>query len=104
MKAPSQSASMHTAHVGASRTDVALSNGNPFPGSADSDLLPDLDMLVARSRDLSRNNGIAAGAGQTFKDNIVGSVLRLVAAGRVTGGQQRQGLAGLHHGARRIAE
>ncbi|MCP4635622.1 MAG: phage portal protein [Methyloversatilis sp.] len=80
MKATGLSASMHTAHVGASRTDVALSNWNPFPGSADSDLLPDLDMLVARSRDLSRNNGIAAGAGQTFKDNIVGSVLRLVAA------------------------
>lgn len=79
MKAPSQSASMHTAHVGASRTDVALSNWNPFPGSADSDLLPDLELLISRSRDLGRNNGIAAGAGQTFKDNIVGSVLRLVA-------------------------
>lgn len=79
LKAPAQSASMHTAHIGASRSDVALSNWNPFPGSADSDLLPDLELLTSRSRDLARNNGIAAGAGQTFKDNIVGSVLRLVA-------------------------
>jgi lambda family phage portal protein len=79
VKSPAQSASMHTAHVGASRSDVALSNWNPFPGSADSDLLPDLELLTSRSRDLARNNGIAAGAGQTFKDNIVGSVLRLVA-------------------------
>lgn len=48
-------------------------------GSADADLLPDLGALVPRSRDLSRNNGLMAGAVQTNKDNIIGSVLRLSA-------------------------
>ena len=48
-------------------------------GSADADLLPDLDTLMSRSRDLSRNNGLMAGAVQTNKDNIIGAVLRLSA-------------------------
>ena len=34
---------------------------------------------MPRTRDLVRNNGIAAGANQTYKDNIVGHVLRLSA-------------------------
>lgn len=46
-------------------------------GSADADLLSDLPMLTSRSRDLSRNNGLMAGALQTYRDNIVGGVLRL---------------------------
>ena len=44
---------------------------------ADADLLPDQDLLVARSRDLDRNNGVAAGAFQTLQDNAVGIGLRL---------------------------
>jgi lambda family phage portal protein len=47
---------------------------------ADADLLPDLGMLVARTRDLNRNNGVAAGAFQSLQDNTVGIGLRLACA------------------------
>ncbi|MFW6021661.1 MAG: phage portal protein, partial [Guyparkeria sp.] len=49
----------------------------PSAGSADADLVPELDTMIPRSRDLGRNNGIAASGIQTLKDNIVGSVLKL---------------------------
>lgn len=68
-----------SAYQGASFTDLALSGWNPPAASADADLLPDLDALTARSRDLSRNNGVMGGAMQTLRDNIVGPVLRLSA-------------------------
>lgn len=51
----------------------------PSSGSADADLLPDLEMLTARSRDRGRNSGLMAGAIQTSRDSIIGSVLRLSA-------------------------
>jgi lambda family phage portal protein len=66
-----------SAHVGASASDMSMSSWTPFAGSADADLLPDLDRLVPRSRDMMRNNGLAAGVQQTLKDNIVGHILRL---------------------------
>ena len=67
------------AHAGAAFDDKSMLTWHPQAGSADADLLPDLDALVPRSRDLARNNGIAAGSLQTLKDNIVGAVLRLSA-------------------------
>lgn len=70
---------MDNAHTGASVTDRALRNWQPFAGSADSDLLPDWDMLSRRGRDLGRNNGVAAGAVQSTTDNVVGTGLRLAA-------------------------
>lgn len=66
-------------HQAASRDDLALMGWDPLSGSADADLLPDLDTLTARSRDLARNNGLMAGGMQTLRDNIVGAVLRLSA-------------------------
>lgn len=57
--------------------DMATFDWNPVAASADADLLPDLETLTARSRDLGRNNGLMGGAMQTMRDNIVGSVLRL---------------------------
>lgn len=68
-----------SAHHGASLTDPTLSSWLPPLGSADSDLLPDLPTLIARSRDMARNNGLAAGVMQTYRDNIVGQTLRLSA-------------------------
>ena len=68
-----------SAHSGASLTSRELANWMPVPGSADSDLLPDLTTLVSRSRDLTRNHGIASGAAQTLQDNVVGVGLRLSA-------------------------
>jgi len=59
------------AHDAASGTDLAMRDWNPVAGSADADLLPDLDTLTARSRDLGRNNGLMAGGMQTLRDNIV---------------------------------
>lgn len=70
---------MASSHAGASLSDTAMASWQPFGGSADADLIPDLGMLVPRSRDLMRNNGLAAGGQQTLKDNIIGSVLRLSA-------------------------
>ncbi len=68
-----------TAHRAASLTSRELSSWQPNLGSADSDLLYELPTLVARSRDLTRNHGVAAGAIQTLTDNIVGTGLRLAA-------------------------
>ena len=70
------------AHRGAAtgRDDHYLTQWHPGLGSADADLLADLPSLTARSRDLGRNNGLMAGAMQTQRDNIVGSVLRLSAS------------------------
>lgn len=67
------------AHDAASGTDLAMRDWNPVGGSADADLLPDLDTLTARSRDLGRNNGLMAGAMQKLRDNVVGAVLQLSA-------------------------
>lgn len=67
------------AHDGASRTSQQLASWQPFAGSPDADTLGELPILVSRSRDLSRNNGIASGAVQTFADNVVGTGLRLQA-------------------------
>lgn len=68
-----------TSHKAASQTLREIASWQPGRGSADSDLLPELDTIVARSRDLTRNHGIAAGAMQTLSDNIVGTGFRLSA-------------------------
>jgi lambda family phage portal protein len=69
--------SASTAHVAADVTDKALASWTPPAGSADADLLNELGTIVPRSRDLARNNGIAASGQQTLKDNIVGHQLKL---------------------------
>ncbi len=66
-------------YAGASLTRKQLSNWQPDRRPADAELLPSYDMLVARSRDLDRNNGVAAGSFQTLNDNVVGIGLRLSA-------------------------
>ena len=48
----------------------------PGGGSADRDLLPELNTLRERSRDLVRNDGIASGAVDTITTNIIGSGIR----------------------------
>lgn len=67
------------AHRAASLSARELASWQPGLGSADADLLDELPTLVSRSRDLTRNHGIAAGAVQTLVDNVVGTGLRLVA-------------------------
>ena len=68
-----------TSHKAASQTLREIASWLPIRGSADSDLLPKLDTIVVRSRDLTRNHGIATGAMQTLTDNIVGTGFRLSA-------------------------
>src|SRR5215471_16729866 len=68
-----------TAHAGASMIRKQLTNWLPSRLPADVDLLPDLPALVARARDLNRNNGVAAGTLQTLQDNVAGHGLRLAA-------------------------
>ncbi|MBX9937109.1 MAG: phage portal protein [Burkholderiaceae bacterium] len=58
---------------------LPLANWNPLSGSADADTLSELGTMTARSRDLTRNNGVMAGGMQTLRDNIVGATLRLSA-------------------------
>lgn len=48
----------------------------PGGGSADEDLLTDLSKLREKSRDLVRNDGIAAGAISTIVTNIIGTGIR----------------------------
>lgn len=64
-------------YQGASLVSRELQGWNPVAGSADSDLLYDINTLVPRARDLDRNHGIASGARQTKLDNVVGIGLRL---------------------------
>lgn len=66
-------------HQGASITSPQLASWLPLRASADADLLPELGTLVSRSRDLTRNNGIATSGVQTLVDNVVGVGLRLSA-------------------------
>ncbi len=68
---------MSTAHVAASEEDARLAAWVPAAGSADADLISELDIIVPRARDLVRNNPLASSARQTFSDNIIGHQLRL---------------------------
>jgi lambda family phage portal protein len=66
-----------TAYSGASSERKELANWQPMIQPPDAELLPELGTLVARSRDLDRNHGIASSGFQTLVDNIVGTGLRL---------------------------
>ena len=66
-----------SSHVAADRSDRTMASWDPPALSADGDLLHELEPMVSRSRDLHRNNGIAAGGLQTYKDNIIGHTLKL---------------------------
>lgn len=57
----------------ADRYDQALALWAPAIRSADADLLPDKEMLDARSRDMVRNDAYVQGGANLHKDNIVGS-------------------------------
>lgn len=60
-------------YEGASRQDREVALWSPSFNSADGDILPQKEMADARSRDISRNDGIIGGAITHRKDNIVGS-------------------------------
>ena len=62
---------------GASRSSSNMSGWNPVTQDADAALLPDLTVLVNRSRYLAQNHTISAGAINTKVVNSVGTGLRL---------------------------
>lgn len=64
-------------YAGARHDKTSMRNFNPIAGSADSDTLGDLPTLRSRSRDLGRNAGLARGARNIEKVNVVGTGLRL---------------------------
>lgn len=64
-------------YKGASTFRRAGSLFQPGSGSANSDFLPWQQGLRARSRQLVRNNPLAAGALQTLTDNVIGPGLRV---------------------------
>ena len=64
------------AYQGASRGNRAVADWFPFRGDPD-DEIPGLERLRTRSRDLYKNNTIAAGATKTMVGNTVGSGLTL---------------------------
>jgi lambda family phage portal protein len=67
-------------YSGGSKRKRTLSQWNPGTGSAAADLLPDLEALRERSRDLERNNPIAGGAINTVVTKTVGTGLALKCA------------------------
>ena len=69
-----------TAYSGASFQRKEIADWMPVTEPPDAELLPERDTLVARSRDLDRNHGIAASGFQTLVDNVVGTGLRLAAS------------------------
>ncbi|MGR9045631.1 MAG: phage portal protein [Gammaproteobacteria bacterium] len=60
----------------AGRKKRSLKEWNPFGSDPDGDILGDLNDMRNRSRDLVRNNGLAAGAIKTKVTNVVGTGMR----------------------------
>jgi len=67
-----------SAYLAASLDHPDMRRWQPAVASADADLLPERQTMAARSRDLTRNSGVAEGALQTITDNVIGVGLRLV--------------------------
>jgi phage portal protein, lambda family len=65
------------AYESASQIDRELALWSPSMGSADSDILPEKEILDARSRDLVRNDAYVRSGSEIRKDNIVGSMYML---------------------------
>jgi lambda family phage portal protein len=65
------------AYDGAARFDKQIAGWYPPLQSADADMLPDKDILDARSRDIGRNDAYVQGGATLHKDGIVGAFYML---------------------------
>ncbi|MBE7732164.1 phage portal protein [Devosia faecipullorum] len=73
----------HAGFGGDSQYDAAsfkgeLKNWSPFPGSADTDILPELGDIISRARDADRNQPVAKATISTMVQQVVGDGLRVV--------------------------
>ena len=68
-----------TAYTAADRFVQEVAQWNPWLGSADADYLLDRDTIVARNRDIVRNNGYASGIVTAHLNQIIGGGLTLQA-------------------------
>ena len=68
---------MAASYHGANKSRRSLSGWSVGGGDADADLLPELDDLRQRSRDLYRNNSIGGAAINTATTSVVGTGLSL---------------------------
>jgi lambda family phage portal protein len=66
-------------YTGASRSRRSMAEWQLSAGDADTDILPDLDTLRVRSRDLERNNALAGAVIATKTTSVVGTGLKLQA-------------------------
>lgn len=66
-------------HAAASNYSAEMAAWQVPALSADTEILPEWETLTGRARDLAANNGVAAGAPQTFADHVIGPRLRLQA-------------------------
>lgn len=80
MKDRMQYEALSGAYTGASKTRDALSGWRATAGDADADTLDDLPTLRERSRDLKRNDPVAAATSNVKVTHVVGSGLKLNAA------------------------
>jgi lambda family phage portal protein len=64
-------------YTGGKKNRHATSEWQTSAGNADADILPDLETIRERSRDLIRNNPLACGAMKTKVTNVVGTGLKL---------------------------
>lgn len=74
---PTKDMAFGGAYDGAARFDKNISTWMPPLQSADADLLPDKELLDARSRDVARNDAYVQGGATTHKDGIVGALYAL---------------------------
>lgn len=70
---PGKDYAMGGGYEGAKRFDRDLASWNPPLNSADMDILPEKDLLDARTRDTFRNDAYVQGGSTLHKDGIVGS-------------------------------
>ena len=74
---PSKTLALGGAYEGAARFDKQIAGWYPPLQSADADILPDKDLLDARSRDIGRNDAYVQGGATLHKDGIVGAFYML---------------------------
>ena len=74
---PSKTLALGGAYEGAARFDKQIAGWYPPLQSADADILPDKELLDARSRDIGRNDAYVQDGATLHKDGIVGAFYML---------------------------